>query len=236
MFVLCVCVCCCHVCPHSLSGIHCRESRAPDRAAALALDCAVGAGHMAVRELLSALPSKQRAKADAFFTGMHEDDAGSDGDGSELSELLEDLLGIAGEDSDGHESVGDSESEESVDGAGAAGFRRAGTDIDNGVEDCVEPGVLAMATTGPILACIDTLGNLLLSDYTSGMPSTELVRQHGACNSFGVTGQPASCRNEAESVVYGGMGQEGSVLNAAAEPAPTEDIAGQLARLKFWRS
>jgi len=229
---MCACVAATCAC-YSLSGIHCRESRAPDRAAALALDCAVGAGHTAVRELLRALPAKQRARADAFFTGMDEDDASSDGGGSEL---LEDVLGIAAEDLSSLQSVGDVESEKGVDGVSAAGLWHAGTDIGNGAEDCVEPGVLAMDTSGPILACIDTLGNLLLRDYTSGMPSMELVRQHGACNSSGMTDQPASCSNKAEGVVCGGTGQEGCALTPAAEPESREDVAGQLAMLKFWRS
>jgi hypothetical protein len=83
-------------------------------------------------------------------------------------------------------------------------------------QGCIEPGVLALAVQGPMVACVDSMGNFLLRDFTAGVPGPELLRK---C----AVPKAAAAAGSAEGPAGG------------CDAASAADVAQQLLHLKFWQ-
>jgi hypothetical protein len=114
-------------------------------------------------------------------------------------------------------------SQYSEDGSAAAQLAReadaddaAGSSKRSG-QGCVEPGVLALAVQGPMVACVDSMGNFLLRDFTAGVPGPSLLRK------FAGSGAAAAAASGSGGLAGGSEG-----VSAA-------EVAQQLSHLKFWQ-
>lgn len=244
--LLCPCPCphaVLHVLPRSLSGIPIHHSFPYSQTVAAALGPPNGPlmGFLVLKELAEQLSDTQFQEVDAVFGGGHlvfgaaggnhaggpdsSDGDESEGSGSEAGS--DDFGGSLGEEGAGDDAAS---SEGGVDVGGAAG---------SGV-GCMEPGVLALVVQGPVVACIDSLGNILLRDYTAGVPGPEVLcrfcaspAQHAAASSGGGFGGGEAAGGSSASAAVGTGGEE--FAERGTTPEAPAAAAEQLSKLKFWR-
>ena len=272
----------------SLSGINLHPSYLPYKAASQALSCNFGGAHEAVQQLIDQLSDRQAEEAVAIRSGEvlpgfaghnhHADpaewddssDAGSvDEVGGGFGATLHDL-------SDGYDD-NESSSETSSDINGQAGSavgmqgvvshsvaarRDGGAGRVSSGEGCIEPGVLALAVQGPVVGCIDSLGNYLLRDFSAGVPGPQALQSFAAHSAS--AGAAGACVGAVDGVgAVGGGASAPTGFNGSAgvgsanvdverghsyqpvgsEAASTEGstaaaaaaAAEQLSKLKFWR-
>jgi hypothetical protein len=77
----------------------------------------------------------------------------------------------------------------------------------------IEPGVIAMAVQGGVIACVDTLGNVLIRDFATGTLTLEQVRQY------------TSVRKDSEPASSSANSSTASPVAAAAAAAGCADAA-----------
>lgn len=201
----CLPCCCCR-----LSGICLHPTAQPYLEAAAALGPLSGAD-LAIEALIDQLPEKQAAEADAILAGA----AGSDSDADEGFATEDYFWGGSGSYAS---SDAESGSTVSVEAAATAGSGRgSGSTRWKG---CIEPGVAALSVQGPVIACVDSLGNFLLRDFTAGSPRPELVQAFAA---------PALAAGSKQLDGGAALGPGSGTPEAAA--AAVEEMS----HLKFWR-
>lgn len=171
---------------------------------------------LAIEALIDQLPEKQAAEAEAILAGDTPPPAGSDSDADEGSASEGVFWGGSASSAS---SEAESGSTEAVEAAATAGSGRgSGSTRWKG---CIEPGVAALSVQDPVIACVDSLGNFLLRDFTAGLPRPELVQAFAAPS-------PAA----GSKLLDGGAALgPGSGTTGAAAAAAVEEMS----RLKFWR-
>jgi hypothetical protein len=264
----------------SLSGISLHPLFHPYKAAAKALGSSFSDAHTAVQHLIDQLSDKEAEQAVAIRAGEVElPDSDTDSTASAVDALSVDApyngsgfgggsVGAAVGWSPLDESSDDYSSPESDSGEGELNAVRAARTAgrrDHAVAGdgasswgCIEPGVLAVAVHGPVIACIDNLGSFWLRDFTAGVPCVGLLQSVAGAHA---DSDAAAVTERAEGVsavqtrptgsgsfwsggsVAGATGSEGGRSEqqgrqaASAERCTTEaDVcyaAEQLSRLKF---
>jgi hypothetical protein len=166
-------------------------------------------------------------------------DAAADGDegggpgASDTSDdaWLDDLRDIAEDADAGFDDSGSDDPEDSSTGAaGQAGAGAAAGSSSRSSMGRIEPGVLAMSVRGGMLACVDTLGNVLVRDFATG--TAEQVQRIIVTN----PGQEAAGRApDGRDAAAGGAGSDAAGAAGGTMSQQQGDEGGDIPASKFWR-
>jgi hypothetical protein len=92
----------------------------------------------------------------------------------------------------------------------------------------IEPGVIAMAVQGGVIACVDALGNVLIRDFATGTPTLEQVRQYTSVRKDSQA-EISSANSSTASPFFAVAAENGVGVGAAADSKPAGPlVAGDL--------